>query len=159
MPALQLFIYILMKYAPSIDPKKNFNRFDKPYQKLRIIFQSFTTVLAIVILYAAQGNEFDIRPGLTISLFLLLIMIGNYLQSVKPNYIFGVRTPWTLESEVVWAKTNRLMGKTWFYGGIISLVVYSFIPEDWGIILLVGFTTISSAFSLVYSYLVFRKLR
>jgi uncharacterized membrane protein len=154
---MQLFLYLLMKYAPNIDPKKNFNRFDKPYQKLRAIFQGFMVLLSVVVIYAAQGAEFDIRPGLTISLLVLLVLMGNYLQTVKPNYFIGIRTPWTLESEYVWTKTNRLIGRMWFYGGLICIGVYFAIPDEWGIFMVVIFTCASAAYSILHSFLLFKK--
>jgi len=39
------------------------------------------------------------------------LVIGNYLGKVRSNFIFGVRTPWTLASELSWNKTHRLAGR------------------------------------------------
>jgi uncharacterized membrane protein len=50
----------------------------------------------------------------------LLILLGNFLPRVRPNYFAGVRTPWTLASASVWRRTNRLAGKLLFYGGLFS---------------------------------------
>ncbi|WP_243123893.1 SdpI family protein [Thermaerobacter sp. FW80] len=29
------------------------------------------------------------------------------MGQVRPNFFFGIRTPWTLSSEAVWRKTHR----------------------------------------------------
>ncbi|PHR91257.1 MAG: hypothetical protein COA69_12155 [Robiginitomaculum sp.] len=37
--------------------------------------------------------------------------IGNYVSTVKPNGLGGLRTQWTLADPVVWAKTQRFYGR------------------------------------------------
>ena len=37
--------------------------------------------------------------------------MGNYLGAVRSNFFFGVRTPWTLSSELSWERTNPLAGR------------------------------------------------
>lgn len=67
----------------------------------------------------------DVRPvpidlimGLGMSA--LLIVMGNYLPTVKPNRTFGIRTRATLESEEVWKKTHRFAGRVYVLGGLCS---------------------------------------
>ncbi len=52
----------------------------------------------------------------------LLIVLGNYMPKIKPNYFIGIRTPWTLESEAVWNKTHRLGGKVFIAMGMLSML-------------------------------------
>ena len=47
--------------------------------------------------------------GLTIGR--LFIVLGNVLGKVRSNFMFGVRTPWTLASDPRWNKTHRLVGR------------------------------------------------
>lgn len=37
-----------------------------------------------------------------------LVGIGNALPRLRPNAVLGVRTPWTLADERVWARTHRV---------------------------------------------------
>lgn len=154
---MQGFLYLLMKYSPNFDPKKNFDRFDSLYQKLRVIFQIFMALLSVVIIYSATDTGVDIRGGLVLSITVLIVFLGNYLQNVKPNYFIGIRTPWALESEMVWSKTNRLVGRIWFYGGLALLAILYFLPNEWNLKLLLALTLGSSLFGFVYSYLIFKK--
>ena len=39
---------------------------------------------------------------------LLLSVLGSLLGQVRPNWFFGIRTPWTLSSERSWTATHRL---------------------------------------------------
>ncbi len=57
----------------------------------------------------------------------LLMLMGNFLPRVRPNYFAGLRTPWTLSSETVWRRTNRLGGKLLFYGGLATAVLVFFV--------------------------------
>jgi len=50
------------------------------------------------------------------------IVLGNLMGKLRPNYFVGVRTPWTLESTEVWAKTHRLAGKLMVIAGLVLLV-------------------------------------
>jgi uncharacterized membrane protein len=49
----------------------------------------------------------------------MFIALGNYMPQVKDNYLFGVRTAWTLSSPEVWRKTHRLSGRMWMIGGLL----------------------------------------
>ncbi len=40
----------------------------------------------------------------------IVAVLGNHLGAVRSNFFFGVRTPWTLSSELSWERTNRLAG-------------------------------------------------
>ena len=48
----------------------------------------------------------------------LLVVVGNVLGKVRPNYFVGVRTPWTLASARSWEATNRLGGRVFVLGGV-----------------------------------------
>jgi uncharacterized membrane protein len=56
------------------------------------------------------------------------MVIGNYLGKVQPNWFLGVRTPWTLASELVWRKTNRTAGWLFVLAGLV-IAVSAFIPS------------------------------
>jgi uncharacterized membrane protein len=51
----------------------------------------------------------------------LVALLGNYLGRVEPNWFFGIRTPWTLESDVVWRRTHRTMGRVLFVAGLLLI--------------------------------------
>jgi uncharacterized membrane protein len=85
-------------------------------------------------------------------------MLGNYFQTVRPNYFIGIRTPWTLENEQTWKKTHRLGGRLWMAGGIL-IVFISFIIRS-NNALAITFAIILSVMvivPIVYSYIEFQK--
>src|SRR5918994_4689833 len=41
----------------------------------------------------------------------LLVVTGNYLSTLRSNFFVGIRTPWTLSSDLAWRKTHRVGGR------------------------------------------------
>ena len=149
-------VYILLKIIPKIDPKKNLD-FVSHYQKIRVIMQVFIATLSIALLLGAQDPSINAANLISFPLILLVVLLGNYFQSIKANYFIGIRTPWTLESENVWKKTHRLGGKIWFFGGLLMLLLLFVLPSSISIKLIVAFMLLSTIFLFIYSYVLFKK--
>ena len=54
---------------------------------------------------------------------MLFLVIGNYLPKVRPNYLMGIRTPWTLASDLSWGRTHRLGGRLFVLEGLVLPVL------------------------------------
>ena len=130
LPLASLGAYLLMLAIPYIDPKRKTESQQKGISAFRLIIPFLLTALFLVIFAQWIGLNFDIGKGLAVVVTLFFIVMGNYLQSVRPNYFLGIRTPWTLESEDIWRKTHRIGGRLWVIGGLILLVLSFFIPTD-----------------------------
>jgi uncharacterized membrane protein len=150
--------YIIMLFIPILDPKKKIEQMGDKYFFLRLLMTFFMTGTSVYILYNGNGNK--INPGLIIGfLGLFFAVLGNYFQTVKPNYFIGIRTPWTLENENTWKSTHRLAGRIWMAGGIL-IVLFSFITESNSLLWIVFgiITGIMVIVPVVYSYIEFKKL-
>lgn len=151
-------LYFLFLIIPVIDPKKKIEQMGDKYFTLRLMLTIFFSLLAIFIVYS--GKEGDIKhPNFLFALIgILFTMLGNYFQTVRPNYFIGIRTPWTLESENVWKSTHRLGGKIWMVGGILIAVLAFIISNNslysiiFGIIIFV-----MAVVPIVHSYLAYKK--
>lgn len=115
--------YFLMLILPKIDPSKRINEMGQKYDSLRHIISFFMMLLGIYILYAAKAGELSKPQYLIAIVAALLAMMGNYFQTLRPNYFIGIRTPWTMSSENVWKQTHLLAGRLWLAGGLLSLVL------------------------------------
>ena len=155
--ALNGIVYLLFLVLPKLAAKSYLRSGSSVMIKIRIIFTLLIGGLSFFMVYMADGDPKNGILGLGVLFSLLCIFLGNYLQTVKPNYLVGIRTPWTLESEPVWRKTHQLGGKLMFFGGLLSLPLIFIVPSNLApfpaVIPLVG----SMIFSLVYSYLLFQK--
>jgi uncharacterized membrane protein len=156
--ALGLGIYFLMLIIPVLDPKKKIQQMGDKYYTFRFILTIFFSLLATYMLYISNSGSLK-NPNMLITLIgALFAVLGNYFQTVRPNYFIGIRTPWTLENEQIWKETHRLGGRLWMAGGVLIAIV-SFILRN-NLVLAITFGAILSVMVIVpvvYSYTEFRK--
>ncbi|MDD6811922.1 MAG: SdpI family protein [Lachnospiraceae bacterium] len=120
-PLILFLMQILCIAVTKFDPKnKNMSR------KMISIIIWIIPIISIVangtILLYAIGKTIDV--GLIVNLVcgILFLAIGNYLPKCRQNYTVGVKTPWTLENEENWNKTNRFAGWCFLFTGVCFLV-------------------------------------
>jgi uncharacterized membrane protein len=153
-PAL---VYLLLKFLPAIDPKKQVKYGESTFQKLGLGIVIFVSALNIAIVYATAHRGFKIDKLIFPLIGLLFAFLGNMMNSIKPNYFAGVRTPWTLESEDNWRATHRVAGKIWFAGGIALTILMLFLPSGIGQFVYMGVIIVLVLVPVVYSYIYFKK--
>jgi uncharacterized membrane protein len=155
---LQIGIYLMMIFIPYFDPKNKIQQMGEKYYSLRLLMTLFMAAISFYLLYV--GSKGTINPNLLIGLIgAFFVIFGNYMQSFKPNYFIGIRTPWTLENEETWRKTHRLGGKLWLVGGLI-IIILAFVAKN-NSLLAITFGTVTAVISLVpiiYSYVEFKKI-
>ncbi len=156
MPVLSLLIYGMFKALPYIDPKKyNYKYFEGKWHVLQLVILSFMAAMAIASFYVALGYNIKMDKVAQFGVPLLMLIMGNYLSSIRPNYFIGIRTPWTLHNEQVWVKTHRLTGKLWVAASLIMIIINLFIPFSDAI--LISYLAALVLPPYIYSYLLFRK--
>ena len=86
---------------------------------------------------------------------LLFYYIGLLMENSDRNWFIGIRTPWTLSSDRVWKRTNRLGGKLFKIAGIAA-IFGAFFPG-----LAIYFIVVPAIFvagiTVVYSYIEYQK--
>ena len=156
--ALGLGIYFLMLSIPILDPKKKIQQMGGKYFTFRLMLTLFFSLLATYLLYISNAGSLK-KPNMLIALVgALFAILGNYFQTVRPNYFIGIRTPWTLESEQTWKKTHRLGGRLWIIGGVLITVLSFMISNN--LTLAITFWTLLSVMVIVpvvFSYTEFQK--
>ncbi|MBT3323214.1 MAG: DUF1648 domain-containing protein [Anaerolineae bacterium] len=121
-PLSVFLLTLLLTFIPRIEPRiENLQQSQKAYQAVWGAILVFIASLHIVTTLAALGYEENISMMMAFLLGTLFIAIGNYLGKIRSNFMFGIRTPWTLHSEVSWNKTHRLGG--WLFM-LIGLLVF-----------------------------------
>ncbi|WP_187263179.1 SdpI family protein [Pontibacter beigongshangensis] len=150
-------LYLLLLLLPKIDPKRKIEHTSPVYARIRVVLVLFMAALGVYSIYSASGQQAVNLNLILISIGVLVAALGNYLQSLKPNYFIGIRTPWTLESETVWRKTHRLSGPIWFAGGLLiallALVDDSMVRQ----VLLIAIIAILVLVPVTYSYMESKK--
>lgn len=99
-----------------------------------LIAASISLILALAIVISGATVAFGV--GLTVDMprligFIIgamLLVLGNYLPKTQPNWIAGVRLPWTLRDPANWRITNRWTGRLMMLGGAVALVAAAINP-------------------------------
>lgn len=159
LPLVTIGSYLLLVFTPYIDPKRKTDNRQKALRALRVVMPLVLTGIYMVMLLQWIGYTFNVGRAIYLVIAMLFLLIGNYMQALKPNYFIGIRTPWTLESEEIWRKTHRFGGKLWVYGSLVMIALW-FILGDTATapVFLVGI--LSLAFLPIgYSFYLFMKDR
>ena len=91
-------------------------------------------------------------PALAILWFIIAVVI----RKADRNFFFGIRTPWTLSSDLVWQKTHKLGSNLFIVCGIISLLGMFTNLVFWLTVIPVLVAVITTV---IYSYFVFKKYK
>jgi uncharacterized membrane protein len=112
-------------------------------------------VFGLVAAYSL-GYDFDFAVFMVYGLLTLFLVIGNYLGTVRHNYVIGVRTPWTLDNEEVWTRTHRFTARLWVVASIAMMIVYPFLMGITSVIII--FIVVITVIPVAYSYLLHKKI-
>ena len=150
-------IYFLIKYLPKIDPKKTAGYSAGTFKKLSFSLVVFFSALQLFIINSAITGSFTISKFMLPLMGLFFSYLGNLMHSVKPNYFFGIRTPWALEDENTWRATHQLASKLWLAGGIIITITTLLFPYKTGFILFMCIVLLITLIPVVYSYRYYKQ--
>lgn len=154
---MNIGIYLTMLILPYIDPKKRIMEMGSKYISFRLLLSMLMTSISGYMLYTAVEGSVNFRLLIGI-IAVFFALLGNYMQTLRPNYFFGIRSPWTLENNETWRKTHKLGGKLWILGGTMGLILSVIVTDN--SLLGILFAIIVTVFVLVpfiYSYLEFKK--
>lgn len=158
-PGLILVIRALASLLPRIDPKgENYQKFAGTYWLILNGIMLFLGLAQVAILAYGLGAPVRMDRVVSAGVGVLLMVVGNYLTRVQPNWFIGIRTPWTLSSEAVWRRTHRVGGRIMAGGGAL-MAVGAFLPT--GLHLGVFFTALVlvAVVPLVLSYVWWKRER
>lgn len=156
-PLIVLAIYMLMVIVPSFDPgKANYQSFQKVYGIIRIAIVAYMSAVYAAMMYAAFGHKVNMTSvGLPL-VGVLFIILGNFLSKIRPNWFVGVRTPWTLSSQLSWDKTHRLAGWLFILMGFLFVPV-ALLQTTLSLVAMLICDGLCLVWIVIYSYLVFRS--
>jgi uncharacterized membrane protein len=128
-PVLTGAVIALFAVIPRIEPRRaNLQRSGPAYRTTAVAVILLLGALQAGIVLAGVTGSFPVATLISIGIGLLFVVLGNVLTTVRPNFLFGVRTPWTLTSDRSWDRTHRLVGRLFVLMGLL-LVVVSFTGE------------------------------
>ena len=157
MPIIMLFTWGMMRVVPSIDPRRaNYDRMRGAYDTVIAAVLGVLLLSHLAMLAAMAGVPISMTRVIPAIIGALFIVIGNVLPQARPNWFFGIRTPWTLSSDAVWERTNRVAGYVMTASGV-AVVVSAFVSTLSTLVVLLGGGAVLVVTSLAYSYVLWRR--
>lgn len=153
---------LLILNISKIDPKQPYSDGSSLIIKISWTLAIFMALLSLAIVYTSvhytenKANGFSPKYILAL-IALLFVLLGNFMNNIKPNYFIGIRTPWTLDSEDTWKKTHHLAAKIWFFGGLILFISILLAPIHFASYILTFGLVPLVLIPVVYSYQLFKK--
>jgi uncharacterized membrane protein len=156
-PTFLLILWGAMRILPSIDPRgANYAKFRPAFEAIVDSIMLFLLALHIVALRTALGHPAPMQRVLPLGIGLLLVVIGNLLPQARPNWVIGIRTPWTLSNDRVWEKTHRFGGRVFVAGGLLIFLA-GLVLVQWAHIVLFAVMLLVTASVLIYSYVEWKR--
>jgi uncharacterized membrane protein len=157
LPLMTLGLYLLLLFLPRLDPGyRNYQSFATTYHVIRVSLTLFMALVYAITVLVALGYRIDVTAVVAIATGALLVVMGNFMGKLRPNWFVGVRTPWTLSSKLSWTKTHRLAG--WLFILLGTLIAATgVLRTDWMLGLTIAVGGVSLVWIVAYSYFVWRK--
>jgi immunity protein, SdpI family len=158
LPVLTAVLAGILAVIPRYEPRRaNLERSSKAYGAIWTAAIVLFGALHVLFIAAALGTVFDVTRPVLIGIGALLVVVGNYLPKVRPNYIMGIRTPWTLASDLSWARTHRIGGRLFVVEGLLILALGILGVRDVLVVVAVlGSAVVGLVVVFVYSYRVWK---
>ena len=122
-PCMLIVVWGLMRVLPKIDPwRANYAKMQGAYD---VVVNAVLSVLALAhvsILGATLGAPISIDRIIPFAVSVMFIVISNVLPRARPNFWFGIRTPWTLTNPRVWERTHRVGGYVMVVAGVLGIL-------------------------------------
>lgn len=121
-PLMMAGLFLLFLAIPRIDPlKKNIERFRGYFDNFVLLIFAFLAFVHLVMILWNVGIAVDFAVFLPLWLGVLFFYVGVLCKHSKKNWFIGVRTPWTMSSDIVWEKTNKRAGIMFQIAGLLML--------------------------------------
>ena len=156
LPIISAAMALLFFAIPKIDPlKKNVKKFRKYFDALIILILLFLFYLHLLTIFWNRGARFNFIFALIPPFAVLFYYLGILIEHAERNWFIGIRTPWTMSSEMVWKKTHKLGGRLFKLSALIALAGMFF--EGYAIYFVSIPVILTALYTTCYSYFEYRK--
>lgn len=156
-PAIGLLLLCVSLVLPKIDPRRaNYALFTPTYWTVINAVLVLLLGIHVVSLGKALGWNINMSRVVLLGIGGMLMVLGNLMTRVRPNWFIGIRTPWTLSSDTVWRKTHRFGGAAFMVAGL-CFVVAALLGSSWVRYGAIGAAIGAALSSVLYSYVVWRR--
>ncbi|MEN7342319.1 MAG: SdpI family protein [Pseudomonadota bacterium] len=155
-PVGALGMMLLMWVIPVISPKGfRTGEFAPVVHIFQVAMVAFMAGIGGLILLAGHGVDVSMNYVIPLAVGALFIVLGNYMGRLRKNFFIGIRTPWTLASDEVWARTHRLGGYLFVIAGI-GMMLSAFVGMH--ILTITTLALVAGLLPVVYSFVLYRRI-
>jgi immunity protein, SdpI family len=125
-PIAGLIVVLVLALAPQwARGGEALSRAGSAYGILLIGVAAMFLVVEAALAVHSLDAAFDVVRWLFVAVGVLIVVIGAVLGRIPPNSVAGIRTPWALADEQVWARTHRFTGRLMTLAGVALAAVAS----------------------------------
>jgi len=154
---MPLALYLLLTGLLLISPPK-VDVTARVVYRIRVLLQLLLLFLVGLSYSVGLGLPLAADRAIALSMLLFFAFMGNLMLNVPRNDIIGIRTPWTLNSDLVWQKTHRWAAYAWVAGGALGAVVVLALPGWLQTSVALGMILVLALAPIPYSYWLHRRL-
>jgi uncharacterized membrane protein len=156
LPCVLVAFWGLLRGLPAIDPRRaNYAKMQSTYDLVVNLVLTVVAAIHLIVLAATLGIGAPLPRLIPVITGLAVLGLGNALPRARPNWWFGIRTPWTLSNDRVWERTHRVGGYLMAIAGLVIVATAAFPLAYMGPIVLTVVVA-SSLATVVYSYVAWR---
>ena len=126
----------------------------------------FTVLQAAILLMAyrtakeqAAAAALDINSVSCVLTGLVMVVLGNLMPKSRRNGAFGLRTVWSMENDVTWAKSNRFGGACIMAVGFASILLGLLVKGLAVTLLMLGLLLTAALVCTLYSHRVWKRYK
>ncbi|MBL9124331.1 MAG: SdpI family protein [Planctomycetaceae bacterium] len=128
-PIILTLITALLLTAPHLGTlREALIRSGTTYGRIALVLVLTLIGIHAVTALVGRRDPLDAIRGVWIILGLMWMAIGNWSGKIRRNALLGIRTPWTLRSDFVWERTQRLGGRLAVAHGLAILCAGVLLP-------------------------------
>jgi uncharacterized membrane protein len=158
LPLITLAMLVLFLVIPAVDPlKANIAKFRESFNLFIVLMVAFMVYIhGLTLAWSLGYTNFKMSGAMLPAIGLLFIFIGFMMRQAKRNFFIGIRTPWTLSSDVVWNETHRVGAVLFMICGVLAVIggLFGGITAFW---LMFAPIIGSTIFLLIYSYVLYQR--
>jgi uncharacterized membrane protein len=159
LPLIMVAVFALLQWIPSLDPRAaNIEKFRGSYDAVVGATIAFLGIMHVFTLGNALGWNVNMTTVVFASLGAMFVLLGNLLPRARSNFVFGIRTPWTLSSDAVWARVHRVGGYAMVAAGLLTIAA-AFLRPRIGFAIALPSLLLSALVPVIYSYILWNRER
>ncbi len=157
MPLIMVGMGLLFMVVPIIDPlKHNIAAFRPQYDRFILLVMIFMLAVHGFTLLWNMGIQLSMNRFMPVAMGLVFFFVGDLIRNAKRNFFVGIRTPWTLSNDVVWAKTHRLGATLFQISGVVAAL--GALIDRMAIWFILVPVIVAGLIPTIYSYFEFRRI-